>query len=174
MVQTLQLDMWRGLKCGRSGPLSSTNMRLSDFLWNYVGGRAAVGEDYNVTMEVFVQEPDDYLQDQRLLRIIFNLTEYQVYKLHHEGVFSLEQWRDYERKDTVTPFARGKLNAALTQILTERLRGTQEMKFTISTTIQDVLFKGRVRVNKMKLNDFLTREPDGRGIVDANRSVLLK
>ncbi|RNC38280.1 retrotransposon hot spot (RHS) protein [Trypanosoma cruzi] len=102
MVQTLQLDMWRGVKCGRSGPLSSTNMRLSDFLWNYVGGRAAVDEDYNVTMEVFVQEPDDYLQDQRLLRIIFNLTEYQaleaITRPLHEGVFSLEQWRDYEIK----------------------------------------------------------------------------
>ncbi|RNC35421.1 retrotransposon hot spot (RHS) protein, partial [Trypanosoma cruzi] len=125
-------------------------------------------------MEVFVQEPDAYLQDQRLLRIIFNLTEYQVYKLHHKGVFSLEQWRDYEGKDTVTPLARGKLNAALTQILTERLRGTQEMKFTISTTIEEVLFKGRVRGNEMKLNDFLTMELDGRGVVATNRSVLLE
>ncbi|RNC38129.1 retrotransposon hot spot (RHS) protein, partial [Trypanosoma cruzi] len=125
-------------------------------------------------MEAFVQEPDAYVQDQRLLRIIFNLTEYQVYKLHHEGVFSLEQWKDYEGKDTVTPAARGKLNAALTQILTERLRGTQEMKFTISTTIEDVLFKGRVRVKEKKLNDFLTMELDGRGVVATNRSVLLK
>ncbi|EAN81731.1 retrotransposon hot spot (RHS) protein, putative, partial [Trypanosoma cruzi] len=77
-------------------------------------------------------------------------------------------------KDTVTALARGKLNAALTQILTERLRGTQEMKFTISTTIEEVLFKGRVRVNEMKLNDFLTMELDGRGVVATNRSVLLK
>ncbi|PWU97386.1 putative retrotransposon hot spot protein (RHS) [Trypanosoma cruzi] len=111
-------------------------------------------KDYNVTMEMFVQESDDYVQDQRLLRIIFNLTEYQVYKLHHEGVFSLEQWRDYEGKDTVTPLARGKLNAALTQILKVERREA-EMKFAISTTIEDVLFKGRVRVNKMRLNDFL-------------------
>ncbi|RNC51925.1 retrotransposon hot spot (RHS) protein [Trypanosoma cruzi] len=48
------------------------------------------------------------------------------------------------------------------------------MKFIISTTIEDVLFKGRVRVNEKKLNDFLTRELDGRGVVDKNRSVLLK
>ncbi|RNC39941.1 putative retrotransposon hot spot (RHS) protein [Trypanosoma cruzi] len=48
------------------------------------------------------------------------------------------------------------------------------MEFTISTTIEDVLFKGRVRVKEKKLNDFLTRELDGRGVVDANRSVLLK
>ncbi|RNC44519.1 putative retrotransposon hot spot (RHS) protein [Trypanosoma cruzi] len=128
-------------------------------------------KDYNVTMEMFVQESDDYVQDQRLLRIIFNLTEYQVYKLHHEGVFSLEQWRDYEGKDTVTPLARGKLNAALTQILKVERREA-EMKFAISTTIEDVLFKGRVRVNKMRLNDFFTRELDGRGVVDTNRDVL--
>ncbi|RNE95545.1 retrotransposon hot spot (RHS) protein, partial [Trypanosoma cruzi] len=103
------------------GSTLRTDMKLNDFLRNYVGGRAAVGEDHNVTMQVFVQEPDAYVQDQQLLRIIFNLTEYQeleaTYKLHHKGVFSLEQWRDYEGKDTVTLIARGKLNAALTQIL---------------------------------------------------------
>ncbi|PWV03547.1 putative retrotransposon hot spot (RHS) protein [Trypanosoma cruzi] len=156
------------------GSTLRTDMKLNDFLRSNLGGKGVVKKNENVAMEVFVQEPDAYLQDQRLLRIIFNLTEYQVYKLHHKGVFSLEQWRDYEGKDTVTPVARGKLNAALTQILTERLRGTQEMKFTISTTIEEVLFKGRVRVNEMKLNDFLTMELDGRGVVATNRNVLLK
>ncbi|EKG06174.1 retrotransposon hot spot (RHS) protein, putative [Trypanosoma cruzi] len=131
-------------------------------------------KDYNVTMEMFVREPDGYVQDQRLPEEILNLTAYQVYKLHHKGVLSLEQWRDYEQKDTVTPLARGKLNAALTQILTERLKRAQEMKFTISTTIEDVLFKGRARAKEKKLNDFLTRELDGRGVVATNRSVLLK
>ncbi|RNC51490.1 putative retrotransposon hot spot (RHS) protein [Trypanosoma cruzi] len=171
-------------------------MKLNDFLRNCVGGRAAVDEDDNVTMEVFVQEPDPYVQDQRLLRIIFNLTEYQemkreldereilledITKLHHESVFLIEQWRDYEVKDTITPLARGKLNAALTQILREerrvaeeRLIRAQEMKFTFSTNIEDVLFKGKVRVNEMKLNDFLTMELGGRGVMATNRSVLLK
>ncbi|RNF06400.1 putative retrotransposon hot spot (RHS) protein [Trypanosoma cruzi] len=125
-------------------------------------------------MEAFVQEPGAYVKKQQLLRIIFNLTEYQVYKLHHKGVLSLEQWRDYEGKDTVTPLARGKLNAALTQIQREELKRAQEMKFTISTTIEDVLFKGRVRVKEKKLNDFLTMELGGRGVVATNRSVLLK
>ncbi|RNC34597.1 retrotransposon hot spot (RHS) protein, partial [Trypanosoma cruzi] len=140
-------------------------------------------KDYNVTMEMFVQEPDDYVQDQRLLEEILNLTAYQaleaITKPLHEGVLSLGQRRDYERKDTITPLARGTPNGVLTQVLTEarreaeeRLRRTQEMKFTISTNIEDVLFKGRVRVNEMKLNDFLTRELDGRGIVDTNRDVL--
>ncbi|EAN83818.1 putative retrotransposon hot spot (RHS) protein [Trypanosoma cruzi] len=175
---------------------TSTDMKLNDFLRNYVGGRAAVDEDHNVTMQVFVQEPDAYVQDQRLFRIIFNLTEYQemkreldemkilledITKLHHESVFSIEQWRDYEGKDTVTSLARGKLNAALTQVLREerrvaeeRLIRAQEMKFTFSTTIEEVLFKGGVRVKEMKLNDFLTMELDGRGVVDTNRDVLLE
>ncbi|ESS64117.1 retrotransposon hot spot (RHS) protein [Trypanosoma cruzi Dm28c] len=86
-----------------------------------------------------------------------------------------------KEKDTITPLARGTPNGVLTQVLTEarreaegRLRRTQEMKFTISTNIEDVLFKGRVRVNEMKMNDFLTREADGSGIVDTNRDVLLE
>ncbi|PWU85515.1 putative retrotransposon hot spot protein (RHS,) [Trypanosoma cruzi] len=81
----------------------SYNMKLNDFLWNYVGGRAAVGEDHNVTMQLFVQEPDDYVQDQRLLEEILNLTAYQALEaitkpLHHEGVLSLGQWRGFKRK----------------------------------------------------------------------------
>ncbi|KAF5218168.1 hypothetical protein ECC02_008932 [Trypanosoma cruzi] len=79
-----------------------TNMWLSDFLWNCVGGRAAVDEGYNVTMEVFVQEPDDCVQDQRLLEEILNLTAHQaleaITKPLHKGVFSLGQRSGYERK----------------------------------------------------------------------------
>ncbi|PWU88662.1 putative retrotransposon hot spot protein (RHS) [Trypanosoma cruzi] len=96
------------------GSTNRTEMKLNNFLRNYVGGRAAVDEDHNVTMQVFVQEPDAYVQDQRLLGRIFNLTEYQVleaiYKLHHKGVHFLEQWRDYEGKDTVTLLVCEKLN----------------------------------------------------------------
>ncbi|PWU90843.1 putative retrotransposon hot spot protein (RHS) [Trypanosoma cruzi] len=86
-----------------------------------------------------------------------------------------------KEKHTITPLARGKPNGVLTQVLTEarreaeeRLRRTQEMKFTISTNIEDVLFKGRARVKEMKLSDYLTRELDGRGVVDTNRDVLLE
>ncbi|RNC35340.1 putative retrotransposon hot spot (RHS) protein [Trypanosoma cruzi] len=86
-----------------------------------------------------------------------------------------------KEKDTITPLARGKPNGVLTQVTTEarreaaeRLRRTQGMKFTICTNIEDVPFKGRARVNKMRLSDFLTRELDGRGIVDTNRDVLLE
>ncbi|KAF5222030.1 hypothetical protein ECC02_005011 [Trypanosoma cruzi] len=86
-----------------------------------------------------------------------------------------------KEKDTITPLVCEKLNAVLTQVLTEarqkaeeRLRRAQGMKFTISTNIEDVLFKGEVRYKEMKLNEFLTRELDGRGVVATNRDVLLK
>ncbi|RNF03043.1 retrotransposon hot spot (RHS) protein [Trypanosoma cruzi] len=143
-------------------------------------------KDYNVTMEMFVREPDGYVQDQRLVEEILNLTAYQaleaITKPLHEGVLSLSgNVGIMKEKDTITPLARGTPNGVLTQVPTEagreaeeRLRRTQEMKFTISTNIEDVLFRGRVRVNEMTLNDFLTRELDGRGIVDTNRDFLLE
>ncbi|PWV03273.1 putative retrotransposon hot spot protein (RHS,) [Trypanosoma cruzi] len=143
-------------------------------------------KDYNVTMEMFVQEPDGYVQEQRPLEEILNLTAYQaleaITKPLHEGVLSLSgNVGIMKEKDTITPLARGTPNGVLAQVLTEarreaeeRLRRTQEMKFTISTNIEDVLFRGRVRINEMKLNDFLTRELDGSGVADTNRDVLLE
>ncbi|RNE95770.1 putative retrotransposon hot spot (RHS) protein, partial [Trypanosoma cruzi] len=174
------------------GSTNRTDMKLNDFLRNYFGGRAAVGKDQNVTMQEFVRRPNAYVQDQRLLKRIFNLTAYQeleaINKLHSEGVLFLEQWRDYEGKDTITPLARGKLNAVLSQIQRESLeaeerlireeeerrRRAQEMKFTISTTIEDVLFRGEFRYREMKLNDFLLLRFGGKGVVATNRSVLLE
>ncbi|PWV12015.1 putative retrotransposon hot spot protein (RHS) [Trypanosoma cruzi] len=161
------------------GSTSRTEMKLNDFLRSNLGGRGVVRRNGNVVMEAFVRRPNAYVQDQQLLEDILNLTAYQVYKLHHEGVLSLEQWRDYEGKDTVTPLARGKLNAALTQILTEESREAGEravrekqVEFTLTTTIRDVLFRGRVRVMEIKLNDFLTMEMDGRGILRAKSECL--
>ncbi|EKG00964.1 retrotransposon hot spot (RHS) protein, putative, partial [Trypanosoma cruzi] len=178
------------------GSTNRTDMKLNDFLRSKLGGRAAVDEDSNVTMEVFVRRPNAYVKNQRLLEEILNLTEYQVlkteleerkilleaiYKLHHERVVSLEQWRDYEGKDTVTLIECEKLNAVLTQLLreerreeVERARREHQERFTLTTTIEGVLFKGRARVIDIKLNDFLMMELDGRGILYANRNVLLR
>ncbi|RNC62259.1 retrotransposon hot spot (RHS) protein, partial [Trypanosoma cruzi] len=172
------------------GSTNRTDMKLNEFLRSKLGGTAAVGEDYNVTMEAFVQEPDAYVKDQQLLEEILNLTAYQtlkilleaINKLHHEGVFFLDQWRDYEGKDTVTPVARRKLNRVLTQVLTEKRREAEErarrdeqqIMFNLTLSIEDVLFQGRVRVMEIKLNDFLTMKFDGRGILRANRNVLLR
>ncbi|RNF02380.1 retrotransposon hot spot (RHS) protein, partial [Trypanosoma cruzi] len=114
------------------GSTLRTDMKLNDFLRSNLGGKGVVKKNENVAMEVFVQEPGAYVKKQQLLRIIFNLTEYQaleaIYKLHHKGVFSLEQWRDYEGKDTVTPLARGKLNAALTQIQRESREAEERLR----------------------------------------------
>ncbi|EKG01775.1 retrotransposon hot spot (RHS) protein, putative [Trypanosoma cruzi] len=127
---------------------------------------------------------------ERTVREEMDLEE-AVRRLHDEGVVSLGQWKVFKRKNTVAPLAKGKLNAAFTEVLRkekarreeegrarreeeERQRRLQEMKYTISTTIEDVLFKGRARVHKMKLNDFLMRELGGRGVADTNRSVLLE
>ncbi|EKF98326.1 retrotransposon hot spot (RHS) protein, putative, partial [Trypanosoma cruzi] len=174
------------------GSTNRADMKLNDFFRSNLGGRAAVDEDYNVTMQVFVQDPEMFIQNEILLRIITALPSYQAleatYKLHHEGVFFLEQWKDYEGKDTVTPAARGNLNGALTQILTERIevnervsreaeeRAVREKQvgFTLTTTIRGVLFRGRVRVMNIKLNDFLLLEFGGKGIVATKENVLLE
>ncbi|PWU86531.1 putative retrotransposon hot spot (RHS) protein [Trypanosoma cruzi] len=167
------------------GSTLSTKMKLNDFLRNHVGGRAAVDEEYNVTMEMFVQDPDDYVQDRRLLEVILNLAAYReleaIYELHCGWVNFLWQWNIYERKDTTTPFARTKMNAALSQVLNEerrwaeeRARKRQKVELTIATTIKDVLFRGRVRAMDMQLNDFLVMELDGMGVMPANQNVLLK
>ncbi|EKF98843.1 retrotransposon hot spot (RHS) protein, putative [Trypanosoma cruzi] len=191
------------------GSTNRAEMRLNEFIRRYLGGTAAVDEGRNVTMQVFFRRPIAYVQDQQLLRRIINLTAYQVleavYKLHHEGVYFLRQWREYERKDTLTTLAKGKLNGVLTEIeieesceaveiakreneklireaearvrqeAEERVRRREaEMKFTMSTNIEDVLFQRRVRVKDIKLNDFLLLEMEGSGIVDTNRDVSLE
>ncbi|RNF00403.1 retrotransposon hot spot (RHS) protein [Trypanosoma cruzi] len=104
-----------------------------------------------------------------------------VRRLHENGVEFLEQWRDYEGKDTVTPLARRKLNGVLMQLLWEERREAGEravregqLGITLTATIRGVLFRGRVRVMDMKLNDFLTMEMECRGILRANWNVLLK
>ncbi|PWV06840.1 putative retrotransposon hot spot protein (RHS) [Trypanosoma cruzi] len=174
------------------GSTGMAKMKLNDFLRNYVGGGAAVDEDHNVTMEVFVQEPDDYVQDQQIFDEIHNLTEYQVLEgrgvileattnLEGEGVFILEEWRDFGRKDTVTLLAREKLDEVLTQVLKEKMLEAsgkaweqRELEFNVTTNIEDVLFNGSPRFTEIKLNDFLAFELYGRGILRANRNVLLK
>ncbi|KAF5214865.1 retrotransposon hot spot (RHS) protein [Trypanosoma cruzi] len=188
------------------GSTLKSNMGLNDFLRSNLGGMAAVDEDHNVTMQAFVLRPTMFINDNEILDIITASPSYRELerelerelderkillkannKLHHEAVFSLEQWRDYEGKDTVTSLAKEKLNGVLTQVQREERREAEErrweeewarrlqkLELTVNTTIKDVLFRGRVRAMDIKLNDFLTMELDGRGIFPANRDVLLK
>ncbi|EKF28915.1 retrotransposon hot spot (RHS) protein, putative, partial [Trypanosoma cruzi marinkellei] len=172
-----------------TGSANRAEMRLNDFIRSNVGDRAAVDEDHNVTMEMFVLTPTMFIQDEGLLGLITALPPYQelkmvleaITKLHHEGVVSLAQWRDYEGKDAVTPFARGKMNRVLTQVLSEERREAEaraerqkQVRLPVTTTIKDALFRGRVRVMDIKLNDFLTMELYGKGILRANRNVILR
>ncbi|PWU86030.1 putative retrotransposon hot spot (RHS) protein [Trypanosoma cruzi] len=168
------------------GSTNRTDMKLNDFLRRYLGEEWVVERNGNVTMGNFVQNPETFIKKKGLLHIITTSLSYKeleaIYKLHHEGVSSLEEWRDYEGKDTITPFPRGKLNGVLTQVLTEERREAEERArreqqqiiFNLSAKIEDLLFKGSVRVMDIKLNDFLTLELDGRGILRANRNVLLR
>ncbi|PWU98618.1 putative retrotransposon hot spot protein (RHS,) [Trypanosoma cruzi] len=154
------------------GSTNRTDMKLNDFLRSNLGGRGVVDTNENVAMEMFVLRPTMFINDSEILGLITASPSYReleerkilleaIYKLHHEGVHFLEQWRDYEGKDTVAPLARRKLNGVLTQVLreehreeVERARREGQVGFTLTTTIEGVLFKGRVRVIDTKLNDF--------------------
>ncbi|RNF10378.1 putative retrotransposon hot spot (RHS) protein [Trypanosoma cruzi] len=199
------------------GSTNRADMKLNDFLRRNLGEEWVVKRNGNVTMGIFVQNPETFIKKKGLLHTITTSPSYReleaINKLRHEGVYFLRQWREYEGKDTVTTLAKGKLNGVLTEIeieanreaekrlrreaderakreeeklireaearvrreAEERVRRREaEMKFTMFTNIEDVLFQRRVRVMDMKLNDFLMRELDGSGIVDTNRDVSLE
>ncbi|KAF5216897.1 hypothetical protein ECC02_010294 [Trypanosoma cruzi] len=174
-----------------------TKMRLNDFLRNYFDGRGVEEFNENVYMKYFWSSPNDFIQDEVLLSTIKASPPYQELKkereefymllgasnkLKKEYIVTLRQWRDFKRKDTVTPLARAQINTAYSYVLRgerrkaeeRERRERQELGIDVSTMIKDAVFKGRVRVNKMKLNDFLAMELDGRGALDANRDVLLE
>ncbi|RNF12130.1 retrotransposon hot spot protein (RHS), partial [Trypanosoma cruzi] len=174
-----------------------TKMRLSDFLLNYFDGRGVEELYINVMMKDFLISPNKFIKDEVLLDTIKASSSYQelkkereeyyvllepLNKLSDEHIFTLSHWRDFKKKDTVTPLARAKINKAYSQILREERREAEEeasrerkqLGINVSTWIKDAVREGRVRVNKVKLNDFLTMELDGRGALDANRDVLLE
>ncbi|EKF99622.1 retrotransposon hot spot (RHS) protein, putative, partial [Trypanosoma cruzi] len=178
------------------GRVRVKEMELNDFLLMRFGGKGVVDTNRNVLLEDFFKEPARYILDEGVLNEIRASGAYArmertvreemdleeaVRSLCENGVDFLEQWRDYEGKDTVTPLARRNLKRALTQVLreerreeVERARREGQVGFTLTTTIEGVLFKGRARVIDIKLNDFLTMELDGRGILRANQNVLLR
>ncbi|KAF5223840.1 hypothetical protein ECC02_003024 [Trypanosoma cruzi] len=174
-----------------------TNMRLNDFLRNYFDGRGVEEFNENVYMKDFLSSPNEFIKDEVLLGTIKASPSYQELrkkcdefymlleasnKLKKEYIVTLRQWSNFGRKDTVTPLARAEINTAYSYVLREERRKEeererrerQELGIAVSTRIKYAVFKGRVRVDKMKLNDFLTMELDGRGIVNTNRDVLLE
>ncbi|KAF5220653.1 hypothetical protein ECC02_006374 [Trypanosoma cruzi] len=174
-----------------------TNMRLNDFLRNYFGGRGVEEFNENVYMKDVLGSPSEFIQEEVLLSTIKASPPYQelkiereefymlleaLHNLNREYIITLRQWRDFKRKDTVIPLARAQINTAYSQALREERRKEeererrerQELGIDVSTGINYAVFKGRVCVDEMKLNDFLTMELDGRGALDANRDVLLE
>ncbi|PWU83543.1 putative retrotransposon hot spot protein (RHS,) [Trypanosoma cruzi] len=83
-------------------------------------------------------------------------------KLKKEYIVTLRHWSNFERKDTVTPLARAQISTACSQVLRDERRKAeererrerQELGIDVSTRLKYAVFKGRVRVDKMKLNDF--------------------
>ncbi|AAQ15516.1 retrotransposon hot spot (RHS) protein, putative [Trypanosoma brucei brucei TREU927] len=83
---------------GRAHP---ENVTLNDFLRRNFGRRYNVNEENNVSMFVFVLEPEEYINDVNALNRIFATTEYQVYQvfatayplLFREGILNLQRWQ---------------------------------------------------------------------------------
>ncbi|PWU84163.1 putative retrotransposon hot spot protein (RHS,) [Trypanosoma cruzi] len=182
---TLELD-------GRGILRANRNVLLRDFFINPTSHI----RDAGVLNEI--RASGAYARMERTVREEMDLEE-AVRRLHDEGVVSLGQWKVFKRKNTVAPHAKGTLNAAFTEVLRkekarreeegrarreeqerlrreeeERQRRLQEMKYTISTTIEDVLFKGEFHYKEKKLNDFLLMRFGGRGVVATNRDILLE
>ncbi|RNE95618.1 retrotransposon hot spot (RHS) protein, partial [Trypanosoma conorhini] len=98
-------------------------MTLNDFIRRYVDPDFVL-EGRNVMMGVFARRPEHYIRDEWLLGEILNSQAYQLLEdarnlradarnLAVQGVSSLDQWKEFEHKDTVTLLAKGKLDRAL-------------------------------------------------------------
>ncbi|RNC39085.1 retrotransposon hot spot (RHS) protein, partial [Trypanosoma cruzi] len=88
----------------------------------------ALGEfNENVIMEDFLSSPNDFIQDEVLLSKIKALPSYQELKkereefyvlsgasnkLGDERLLTLRHWREFKRKDTVTPLAMAQISTA--------------------------------------------------------------
>ncbi|PWU88930.1 putative retrotransposon hot spot (RHS) protein [Trypanosoma cruzi] len=55
-----------------------------------------------------------------------------------------------------------------------RMEEARQPQWTLDSRVEDVLLEATARSTNMKLNDFLWQNLGGRGVVDTNRSVLLK
>ncbi|PWU83056.1 putative retrotransposon hot spot (RHS) protein [Trypanosoma cruzi] len=133
--------------------------------------------NWNALLKEFFIDPTRYIPDAGVLGEIQTTVAYArmektvreemgleevVRRLQENGVDFLSNGGNMKGKDTVTPLVSEKLNRALMQLLWEERREAGEravrenqVGFTLTATIRGVLFRGRVRVMDMKLNDFL-------------------
>ncbi|AAQ15526.1 retrotransposon hot spot (RHS) protein, putative [Trypanosoma brucei brucei TREU927] len=83
------------------GRVHPENVSVNDFLRRNFGRRYNVNEENNVSMFVFVLEPEEYINDVNALNLIFATAEYKVYKrfvsvygfFEDEGILDLQQWQ---------------------------------------------------------------------------------
>ncbi|EKG05865.1 retrotransposon hot spot (RHS) protein, putative, partial [Trypanosoma cruzi] len=68
------------------GDTLSTSLKLNIFLGIVLAPGRPLMKDYNATGEMFIRRLDAYVKGRQVLEGILNLTDYQVYKLLHEGV----------------------------------------------------------------------------------------
>ncbi|RNC49521.1 putative retrotransposon hot spot (RHS) protein [Trypanosoma cruzi] len=104
--------------------------KLDYFKLKSLGFPQAVGGEEDVWVRMLARDPNGNSGYRQLMRGIFDVADYRfawdtylpltdVMNLHHEGVDSLEQWRDFGGRGTVTSVAGGRLSAALSQVLNE-------------------------------------------------------
>ncbi|KEG07263.1 retrotransposon hot spot (RHS) protein, partial [Trypanosoma grayi] len=98
------------------GNLPPANMKLKDFLTEYLDGMGVEEVNKNASMDAFAIRPTRYIKDERLLNVILAMPTCQVYELQNKGVYSLRQWDVYDKKEQVIPLVRGVLNSALDAI----------------------------------------------------------
>ncbi|KEG05847.1 retrotransposon hot spot (RHS) protein, partial [Trypanosoma grayi] len=114
-------------------------MKLKDFLTEYLDGMGVEEVNKNVSMEAFAIRPKRYIKDERLLNVILAMPSFKTivdemryreaqregereaqreaeHKLKETGVYSLQQWDVYDKKEQVNPLVRAVLNAALDAI----------------------------------------------------------
>ncbi|RNF13360.1 putative retrotransposon hot spot (RHS) protein [Trypanosoma cruzi] len=143
------------------GSTNMADMKLNDFLRSKLGGRGVVDTNENVAMEMFVLRPTMFINDNEILGLITASPSYSeleremkreleerkilleaINKLHDEGVFFLEQWKDYKGKATLTPLVCEKLNGVLAQIQREKREANERAMLEAAKFLETEMLEG--------------------------------
>ncbi|RNE97559.1 retrotransposon hot spot (RHS) protein [Trypanosoma rangeli] len=115
-------------------PSCPDRLNLNDFLRKELNGRGVDLNNRYISMVTFIENPEQFINDDELLGEITVLPFYKEMKciveeertllkdeekLCNASVVYLGQWRDFEKKDMVSPLAR--------EILVAALRNTMEL-----------------------------------------------
>ncbi|RNE96535.1 retrotransposon hot spot (RHS) protein, partial [Trypanosoma conorhini] len=146
-------------------------MTLNDFIRRYVAPNFVLDEEHNVMMGVFIQGPEDCISDERLLRRIRNLPEYQFLfdarRLMELDVGNLQRWGDFEHKEIVFPITRTKLNNALAAAEANE-RARQEAAVTVAPVPVEGVYNSVFNAKWGYVESGHAAEPLGMRVVEAN------